>query len=72
MLRSIETADGSRCVDIFARGDGSFGFAEFRRDFEEGRWYPVGDHEHGVFRSEAEAVAAATSHVPWLRSDHSR
>ena len=30
VLRSIETDDGGRCVDLFARPDGSFGFEEYR------------------------------------------
>ena len=31
VLRSIETDDGGRCVDLFARPDGTFGFEEYRR-----------------------------------------
>lgn len=32
VLRSVETPDGDRCVDIFRRPDGTFGFAVFRRE----------------------------------------
>ena len=31
-----------RCVDLFERPDGTFGFEEFRRDFEDqGRWTAI-------------------------------
>ena len=32
VLRSINSVDGLRCVDIFQREDGGVGFARFRRD----------------------------------------
>ena len=42
VLASWESADRFRCVDIFRRPDGSFGFDEFRRDPEDmGAWTPV-------------------------------
>ena len=31
-LVSYENFDATRCVDIFVRDDGSYGFEEFRRD----------------------------------------
>jgi hypothetical protein len=37
VLRSIETDDAARCVDLFVRPDGTFGFEEYRRDIEDGR-----------------------------------
>ena len=37
VLESLETDDGLRCVDLFRRPDGSFGYEEFRRDPEERR-----------------------------------
>ena len=30
VLASFESADGSHCVDVFIRKDGSFGFEEYR------------------------------------------
>ena len=48
--RSIETGDGGRCVDIFVRPDGSWGFEEYRRDVEDARgWFPIGGHARKVF-----------------------
>jgi len=65
--RSIETADGGRCVDLFRRPDASFGFEEYRRDPEDGSsWYPVGHHAEAIFSSEAAALAEARQRVAWL------
>jgi hypothetical protein len=68
VLRSIETDSGNRCVDIFLRPDGSFGFEEYRRDSEDGRgWFPVGFHSEQVCATEAAAFDAALEAVSWLR-----
>ena len=32
---SIENFEHDRCVDLFSRPDGSYGFEEFRRDVED-------------------------------------
>jgi hypothetical protein len=45
VLESIENDAHDRCVDLFLRPDGSFGFEEFRRDVEDaGAWTPVAYH----------------------------
>jgi hypothetical protein len=42
VLASHQTAETNRCVDIFWRPDGTYGFEEFRRDPEDmGAWTPV-------------------------------
>jgi len=65
--RSIETTDGGRCVDIFLRPDGSFGFEEFRRDTEDKRgWFPIGVYGARSFASEDAALADAVTSVSWL------
>jgi hypothetical protein len=67
VLASLENAEGDRCVDLFRRADGSFGFEEFRRDAEDGgAWTRVGRHGAGVYRTQDEAAAAARRAVPWL------
>ena len=67
VTRSIETADGGRCVDIFRRPGGSFGFEEYRRDPEDGSgWYPIRLHADMVFPTEAAALAEARHRVAWL------
>jgi hypothetical protein len=64
---SIENAEHDRCVDIFSRADGSYGFEEFRRDIEDsGEWTPVQYYSGVAYISSADAVAAAERCVPWL------
>ena len=67
VLDSPSTVAVDRCVDIFARPDGTFGFEEFRRDPEDmGAWTPVAYYSGRAFATEQEALAAARSAVPWL------
>jgi hypothetical protein len=67
VLASPSTPAVDRCVDIFVRPEGTFGFEEFRRDPEDmGRWTPVAYFSVREFATEAEAVAAARAAVPWL------
>jgi hypothetical protein len=67
VLRSIETEDGARCVDIFVRADGTFGFEEYRRDAEDGRgWFLIGHYSGGVHSSQDAALATAQLKVAWL------
>ena len=67
VLSSPSTPAVDRCVDIFARPDGTFGFEEFRRDPEDmGAWTPVAYYSTREFETEAEALSAARATVPWL------
>jgi hypothetical protein len=67
VVDSIESFEADRCVDIFRRPDGTFGFEEFRRDVEDsGRWTPTAYYSKKAFPSEREARAAAGSAVRWL------
>lgn len=67
VLRSIENDHHDRCVDLFRRPDGSFGFEEFRRDVEDrGRWTPVSFFSGGSHPTEEAALRAARSAVRWL------
>lgn len=67
VIRSIETDDGWRCVDIFVRGDGSFGFEEYRKDAEDPRgWFAVGGYGGARFASAGAALADAVRCVAWL------
>jgi len=67
VLASPSTPAVDRCVDIFSRPDGTFGFEEFRRDPEDmGRWTPVGYYAHREFTTEADALSAALENVRWL------
>ena len=67
VLDSIENGEHDRCVDIFRRPDGTFGFEEFRRDPEDmGAWTPVRYFSGAAFADRTGAEAAARSSVPWL------
>jgi hypothetical protein len=67
VFRSVENGEHDRCVDLFSRPDGSFGFEEFRRDAEDaGRWTPVQYYSSLSYATEVEARAAAVAVVGWL------
>src|SRR5437764_435942 len=64
---SIENAEHDRCVDLFRRPDGSFGFEEFRRDVEDaGAWTPVAYYSWAAYDSTEVTLAAALVAVAWL------
>jgi hypothetical protein len=67
VVASPSTPSLDRCVDIFVRPDGTFGFEEFRRDPEDmGGWTPVAYYSVREFATEADAMAAARATVRWL------
>lgn len=67
VLASHQTTEANRCVDIFSRPDGTFGFEEFRRDPEDmGAWTPISYFSGREYQTESEALGAARRSVPWL------
>ena len=67
MLASVENSEHDRCVDIFARPDGSFGFEEFRRDVEDrGQWTPVQYYSGVAYVSPVDALDTAERCISWL------
>ncbi len=67
VLVSYQTAEADRCVDVFSRPDGTFGFEEFRRDPEDlGAWTPAAYYSRQQFQSVDAARIAAERAVPWL------
>ena len=67
VVRSINNADKSLCVDVFQREDNTFGFEEYRRDSETNEgWYKVGFFGDNIFSSEEEAYKNACKSVVWL------
>lgn len=65
-MRSIEAPGGMICVDLYRRPDGSWGYAEYRRDPEDSRgWYPTGVEAEG-FAMEGEAEQSARAEVAWM------
>lgn len=67
VVSSINACGDARCVDIFRRTDGTFGFEEYRRDPEDARgWYAIGYFGAQSFVSFATALAAARSRIAWF------
>jgi hypothetical protein len=67
VIESIENPQHDRCVDLFMRPDGSFGFEEFRRDAEDaGAWTPISYFCDVRRASKDDALAEAARQVAWL------
>ena len=67
VLVSLESDDNSRCVDVFVRTDGSFGFEEFRSEFDgDGRWQPLNKHASLSSGCVEAALEEAKQRVAWL------
>jgi hypothetical protein len=72
VMLSIENAQHDRCVDVFERPDGSFGFEEFRRDAEDaGTWTPVSYFCFLRFTSQSDALNDASRRVAWFSMEPS-
>ena len=57
VLESIEDAFHERCVDLFERPDGTYGFEEFRRDIEDqGKWTATAFYSGHAFPTKQSAV----------------
>lgn len=67
VVLSINSDDQSRCVDIFRRADGGYGFEEFRRDPEDPRgWFPIGGYARLVFAGKDAARDEAAARIDWF------
>src|SRR5262245_25739019 len=67
VLVSCQTVEADRCVDVFSRPDGTFGFEEFRRDPEDlGAWTPAEYYSRREYPTVDAARTAAREAVPWL------
>jgi hypothetical protein len=67
VLASLETEDDSQCVDFFLREDGTFGFEQYRGEYDGAtRWQSLGKYAQLSFGSGQEALRVAKEHVPWL------
>ena len=67
VLESLHNLTTDRCVDIFVRDDGTFGYEEYRRDHEEGGgWFPLHRFSHQVFDTQDRALTQARITVEWL------
>ncbi|WP_439548218.1 hypothetical protein [Falsiroseomonas sp.] len=67
VLDSIENEQHDRCVDVFLRPDGSFGFEAFRRDAEDaGAWTPVSYFSGLRHATRAATLEEAARRIAWL------
>lgn len=67
VLASYENRDRDRCVDVFDRRDGTFGFEEFRKDVEDmGAWTPVAYYSTATYPTADAARLAARDAVVWF------
>jgi len=67
VLNSIENLNGDRCLDVFERDDGTFGFEEFRKEPESKTgWVLVGYYSDGMYKTQALAFLEAENRVLWL------
>jgi hypothetical protein len=67
VLASFETADGTQCVDVFKRADGTFGFEQYRSECDgTSRWLSLGKYSQLSFASGEQALQLAKQRVPWL------
>jgi hypothetical protein len=67
VLASIEDDEHNRCIDLFSRWDGTFGFEEYRRDAEDGGlWTRVQYYSPLIFASLHDALSAAMKTVAWV------
>ncbi len=66
VVSSPSTPAVDRCVDIFSRPDGTFGFEEPTRPRGHGRLDPIAYYSVREYETEADAIAAARAAVPWL------
>ena len=67
VLTSVENDAHDRCVDLFRRPDGTWGFEEFRRDVEDGGvWTPVAAYSLSSYPSREAAWERALRTVAWL------
>jgi hypothetical protein len=69
VVRSFNMDGETRCVDIFRRPDGTYGFEEYRREPEDGRgWFAIGTYSSRSFDKESDAMANAKASIRWLAS----
>jgi hypothetical protein len=69
VVHSFNLDGETRCVDIFRRPDGTYGFEEYRREPEDGRgWFAIGTYSSRSFDTESDAVANARASIRWLAS----
>ncbi len=66
VIHSINAPGGLVCVDVFRHPDGRFGWAQYRRDPEDGRgWFAI-SRDTVTYDDDQAALTAARAAVAWL------
>jgi hypothetical protein len=77
IVKSIASDDGQRCVEIFKRDDGFFGFIELKH-YQRGKddvwsppsyWAPVGSRFSSISETPEIAEREARSTIAWLTKE---
>ena len=69
VLESLHNRAADHCIDIFVRDDGTFGYEEYRRDYEDGSgWFSLKRYGHQDFETKDQALTKAQTTVQWLRT----
>jgi hypothetical protein len=67
VLASFESGDGTQCVDFFLRKDGTFGFEQYRGEYDgSNRWQSLNKYSQLSFASGQEALHVAKQRMSWL------
>jgi hypothetical protein len=67
VVQSFNMDGEMRCVDVFQRQDGTYGFEEYRRDPEDARgWFIIGYFGEERFPAATDALSMAQLKVSWL------
>jgi hypothetical protein len=67
VLAPLESEDGTQCVDFFMREDGTFGFEQYRGEYDgSSRWQSLSKYARLSFSSGQEALHVAKQQVSWL------
>ena len=64
--KTFVRSDGTRKVEIFQRGDNTFGFEELEFGNDENVWYPVGKYSFAIIDSLDNATREAEGRIQWL------
>ena len=68
VIASLESEDGTHCVDFFTREDGTFGFEQYRGEYDgSSRWQSLSEYARKSFASGQEALHVAKQQVSWLQ-----
>ena len=68
IVRTIESSDGKRKLEVFRREDGTYGFEDLKYGEEEETWFPAGRYSVGIFATEEDAIKEAKGRVQWMAS----